>query len=73
VGEDRISYSNIAISEAEMSTALVLLKKSDVPEAGLRRNQQSWEKLIFCFSFGIKVTLGLHVLTYIHIYMYIYT
>jgi len=73
VGEDRISYSNVAVGGAEMSAALVLLKGGDVPEAGLRRSQQSWEKLIFCFSFGIKVTLGLHVLTYIHIYMYIYT
>ena len=33
--EDRISNSNMAISEAETSTVPVLLKESDIPEASL--------------------------------------
>ena len=32
-GEERISNSNMAISEAETSTAPVLLKENDIPEA----------------------------------------
>ena len=35
MGEDRISYSNMAISEAEKSTAPDLLTGSDIPEASL--------------------------------------
>lgn len=35
VGEEKILNSNMAISEAEMSTAPVLLKESDIPEASI--------------------------------------
>lgn len=33
--KDRIPNTNMAISEAETSTVIVLLKESDIPEAGL--------------------------------------
>lgn len=33
--KDRIPNTNMAISEAETSTVIVLLKESDIPEASL--------------------------------------
>ena len=41
----------MVISEVETCAVPVLLKESDITEASLAgRNQQNWEKLIFCFG-----------------------
>ena len=39
VGQDRIVNSNMAISEAEMATAPVLLRESNIPEASIARRK----------------------------------
>ena len=50
-GKDRLSDFDMAISEADTSRVLVLLKESDIREASIAKPVE-WKMSIICFGFN---------------------
>ena len=60
----------MATSEAETSTAPVLLKECDIPEASLAEgSQQTWEKLLFCFGSHVSVIVKAQLVRRRYVYI----